>query len=147
MLCISHAIAAGFTWRPTLRPSHLVQLRPQIHFAEFSLSQRQLFQASTAAWNGILENWRVWNCVAQHSSAMHLQEMPVDTGGGSRFAPLMQTDVLIQQELFYNIPPLLPHLHSIFNIALSLVCRQFMDGRPGLNSRNITITKEHVFQL
>lgn len=71
----------------------------------------------------------------------------MDTGGGSRFAPLMQTDVLLQQVLFYNIPPLLPHLHSKFNIALSLACRQFMDGRPGLNSRNITITKEHVFQL
>lgn len=32
-----------------MRPSHLVQLRPQIHFAEFPLSQRQLFQAGSAA--------------------------------------------------------------------------------------------------
>lgn len=78
---------------------------------------------------------------------MHLQEVPVDTGGGSRFTPLMQTDVLVQQVLFCNTPPLLPRLHSIFNIELSLACRQFMDGRPGLNGGNITITKEHVFQL
>lgn len=70
-----------------MRPSHLVQLRPQIHFAEFWLSPSQLFQA---AQNGISETGVCE--IALRGGATRLQGMPADTGGGSRFAPLMQSD-------------------------------------------------------
>lgn len=91
VLCISHAIAAGFTWRPTLKPSHLVQIRPQIHIAEFSLSLRQLFQAAKDARNGNTESGV---CEIVLHGVAGLQEMPPDTGGGSRLAPQMQSDAL-----------------------------------------------------
>lgn len=71
----------------------------------------------------------------------------MDTGGGSRFAPLMQTDGLAQQVLFLRHPfcCLICILYLILHFHLH--AGSLWTDDLVLNSRNITITKERVFQL
>lgn len=89
-LCISHVIAAGFTSRPTLRPNHLVQLRPQIHFAEFGCDRVINFQADIAAY-AASSTWHEWDGIVWHGSTINLQEIPtnMDAGSGWGFASIL----------------------------------------------------------